>query len=205
MLLRKLDSTYVSLPEPFYSYITTDTVPAPEWAVFNASLAETLGLGTDPESEDLAILSGNEPPPGTRAFAQSYAGHQFGHFTVLGDGRAAVLGEIIDPQGNRWDLQLKGSGRTPYSRGGDGKAVLGPMLREYLIGEYLNAVSIPTTRALSVVLTGESIWRDGVKPGAVLCRVAASHLRVGTFQYAATRYSAASTAAAAMPGGDNPA
>ncbi len=185
MLLRNIESTYASLPEAFYSYITTDTVPAPEWAVFNASLAETLGLGTDPESEDLAILSGNEPPPQARAYAQSYAGHQFGHFTVLGDGRAAVLGEILDPRGNRWDLQLKGSGRTPYSRGGDGKAVLGSMLREYLIGEYLNAVGLPTTRALSVVLTGESIWRDGVKPGAVLCRAAASHLRVGTFQYAA--------------------
>lgn len=185
MLLRKLESSYTALPEILYSYISTDTVPSPEWVVFNTSLAESLGLGSDPESEDLAILSGNKPPPQTRVFAQSYAGHQFGHFTVLGDGRAAVLGEVLDPQGTRWDLQLKGSGRTPYSRGGDGKAVLGPMLREYLIGEYLNAVGIPTTRALSVVLSGESIRREGFKPGAVLCRVASSHLRVGTFQYAA--------------------
>jgi len=185
MLLRNLESSYTALPESLYSYISTDSVPSPEWSVFNTSLAETLGLGTDPASEDLAILSGNTPPPQARVFAQSYAGHQFGHFTVLGDGRAAVLGEVLDPMGTRWDLQLKGSGRTPYSRGGDGKAALGPMLREYLIGEYLHAVGIPTTRTLSVVLTGESIWREGYKPGAVLCRVAASHIRVGTFQYAA--------------------
>jgi len=191
MLLRKLKSSYTALPESLYSYISTDVVPSPEWSVFNTSLAESLGLGSDPESEDLAILSGNKPPPNTKVFAQSYAGHQFGHFTNLGDGRAAVLGEVLDPTGIRWDLQLKGSGRTPYSRGGDGKAVLGPMLREYLIGEYLHAVGIPTTRALSVVLTGESIRREGIKPGAVLCRVASSHLRVGTFQYAAALSDAA--------------
>ncbi|OHD21412.1 MAG: hypothetical protein A2Y38_16040 [Spirochaetes bacterium GWB1_59_5] len=185
MLSWKLESSYASLSESLYSYVSTDTVPSPEWSVFNTSLAETLGLGSTPDLEDLSILSGNRPPPQARVYAQSYAGHQFGHFTILGDGRAAVLGEVLDPQGTRWDLQLKGSGRTPYSRGGDGKAVLGPMLREYLIGEYLNAVGIPATRALSVVLSGESIWREGYKPGAVLCRVASSHLRVGTFQYAA--------------------
>ncbi len=185
MLLWKLESSYTALPEQLYSYVSTDTAPSPRWAVFNKSLAEALGMGSVPGQEDLAILSGTKPPPGARAFAQAYAGHQFGHFTGLGDGRAAVLGELIDPQAKRWDLQLKGSGPTPYARGGDGKAVLGPMLREYLIGEYFNALGIPSTRALSVVLSGEAIQRDSLKPGAILCRVAASHLRVGTFQYAA--------------------
>lgn len=142
-------------------------------------------MGSDPEREDLLILSGSAPPPGCKGYAQAYAGHQFGSFTMLGDGRAAVLGEAVDPNGARWDLQLKGSGPTPYARGGDGKAALGPMLREYLIGEYLHALGIPCTRALSVALTGESLRREAIKPGAVLCRVAASHLRVGTFQYAA--------------------
>ncbi|HAE21898.1 MAG TPA: YdiU family protein [Spirochaetaceae bacterium] len=185
MLRWKLESSYTALPERFYTYVTTDTPPSPEWAVFNTTLAEALGMGSVPEPEDLAILSGVKPPPGAKVFAQGYAGHQFGHFTILGDGRAALLGEVVDPHGARWDLQLKGSGPTPYARGGDGKAALGPMLREYLIGEYLNAVGIPSTRALSVALSGESIRRDGYKPGAVLCRVAASHLRIGTFQYAA--------------------
>jgi len=185
MLKWKLEASYVSLPEWFYSYVDTDPAPSPEWAVFNSALADSLGMGSNAAAEDLAILSGSTPPPRATAYAQSYAGHQFGHFTILGDGRAAVLGEVVDPRGSRWDLQLKGSGPTPYARGGDGKAVLGPMLREYLIGEYLTAVGIPSTRALSVVRTGEPIWRQGIKPGAVLCRVAASHLRVGTFQYAA--------------------
>jgi len=185
MLQWKLEAGYLTLPEFFYSYVSTDPGTAPEWAVFNTSLAADLGMGTETGSEDLAILSGQKPPPGARVFSQSYAGHQFGHFTMLGDGRAAVLGEIVDPRGLRWDLQLKGSGRTPYSRGGDGKAVLGPMLREYLTGEYLHAVGIPSTRALSVVLTGDAVWREGQKPAAVLCRTAASHLRTGTFQYAA--------------------
>jgi uncharacterized protein YdiU (UPF0061 family) len=185
MLLWKLESSYTALPEQLYSYINTDTPPSPQWAVFNASLAQALGMGSVPEQEDLAILSGTKPPPGAKAFAQAYAGHQFGHFARLGDGRAAVLGELIDPQGKRWDLQLKGSGATPYARGGDGKAALGPMLREYLIGEYFNALGIPATRALSVVLSGEAIQRENLKPGAILCRVAESHLRVGTFQYAA--------------------
>ncbi len=185
MLLWNLESSYLTLPEMFYSFITTDSAPSPAWVVFNASLAEALGMGSDPVLEDLDILSGNTPPPQARVYAQAYAGHQFAYFTNLGDGRAAVLGEVIDPRGNRWDLQLKGSGPTPYARGGDGKAALGPMLREYLIGEYLNAVGIPATRALSVVSSGQSIRRDSLKPGAILCRVASSHLRTGTFQYAA--------------------
>lgn len=185
MLQWNLESSYLSLPEEFYFYVSTVPVPSPELVIFNTSLAEALGMGTYPDREDTEILSGNKPPPLTKPYAQSYAGHQFGHFTILGDGRAAVLGELVDPQGTRWDLQLKGSGPTPYTRRGDGKAVLGPMLREYVIGEYLNAVAIPSTRALSVVLSGESIQRDALKPGAVLCRAAWSHLRVGTFQYAA--------------------
>ncbi len=185
MLKWKLEAGYLTLPEIFYSSVTTDTGSSPDWAIFNTSLADDLGMGTAAGPEDLSILSGQEPPPGARVFAQSYAGHQFGHFTILGDGRAAVLGEIVDPQGRRWDLQLKGSGRTPYSRGGDGKAVLGPMLREYLIGEYLHAVGIPSTRALSVILSGDAVWREGQKPAAVLCRIGASHIRTGTFQYAA--------------------
>lgn len=185
MLRWNLESSYTELPECFFSYITTDPAPAPEWAVFNTALAESLGMGSSPGEEDLRILSGVAAPPLARVYAQSYAGHQFGHFTILGDGRAAVLGEVVDPRGSRWDLQLKGSGPTPYARNGDGKAVLGPMLREYLIGEYLTALGVPSTRALSVALSGESILRDGVKPGAVLCRAAASHLRVGTFQFAA--------------------
>lgn len=185
MLSWKLESTYLALPELFYSFVNTDTVPAPEWAVFNTDLAQSLGLGDNPDADDLVILAGNKAPFGSRMYAQSYAGHQFGHFTKLGDGRAAVLGEVLDRQGQRHDLQLKGSGPTPYARSGDGKAVLGPMLREYLIGEYMHAVGLPSSRALSVVLTGETIRRDGFKPGAVLCRAAASHLRVGTFQYVA--------------------
>jgi len=185
MLVWNLESSYLSLPDSLYARIATDPAPEPAWAIFNVRLAEALGMGSLPEREDLLILTGSSPPPHSTVYAQAYAGHQYGHFAMLGDGRAAVLGEFVDPGGTRWDLQLKGSGPTPYSRGGDGKAVLGPMLREYLVGEYLNALGLPCTRALSVALTGETVWRDGAKPGAVLCRVAASHLRVGTFQYAA--------------------
>lgn len=185
MLLWNLESSYLGLPDSLYSFVATDPAPGPSWAAFNTELARDLGMGSDPEREDLLILSGSAPPPGGTSYAQAYAGHQFGYFAMLGDGRAAVLGEAVDPSGARRDLQLKGSGPTPYARGGDGKAALGPMLREYLIGEYLHALGIPCTRALSVALTGESVRREAAKPGAVLCRVAASHLRVGTFQYAA--------------------
>lgn len=185
MLVWNLESSYLGLPDSLYSFVKNDPAPSPSWVAFNTELARDLGMGSDPEREDLLILSGSAPPPGCKSYAQAYAGHQFGFFTMLGDGRAAVLGEAVDPSGDRRDLQLKGSGPTPYARGGDGKAVLGPMLREYLIGEYLHALGIPCTRALSVTLTGESVRREAMKPGAVLCRVAASHLRVGTFQYAA--------------------
>lgn len=185
MLLWNLESSYLGLPDSLYSFVESVPAPSPSWAAFNTELARDLGMGSDPEREDLLILSGSAPPPGCKSYAQAYAGHQFGYFTMLGDGRAAVLGEAVDPSGARRDLQLKGSGPTPYARGGDGKAVLGPMLREYLIGEYLHALGIPCTRALSVTRTGDSIRREALKPGAVLCRVAASHLRVGSFQFAA--------------------
>ena len=135
--------------------------------------------------EGVAVFAGNMIPEGASPLAQAYAGHQFGHFNMLGDGRAVLLGEQISPQGVRVDIQLKGSGRTPYSRGGDGRAALGPMLREYIISEAMHALGIPTTRSLAVVSTGEPVIRETDLPGAILTRVAASHIRVGTFQYAA--------------------
>lgn len=179
-----LESTYLNLPEALFTAQSALPVTRPRLAVFNVALAAELGLGEWDEA-DLAVLGGNADPPGSRPFAQAYAGHQYGHFTRLGDGRALVLGEHRLPGGGRVDLQLKGSGRTPYSRRGDGRAALGPMLREYLIGEAFHALGIPTTRALAVVETGEALWRDGEHPGAVLTRVAASHIRVGTFEFAA--------------------
>ena len=164
--------------------------PAPELLVLNEEVAAE--LGADPASlrspAGVEVLAGNVVPPGAEPVAQAYSGHQFGGFSPrLGDGRALLVGEVIDRDGRRRDLHLKGSGRTPFSRGGDGKAAIGPMLREYLVGEALNALGIPTTRALAVVATGEQIIRVGPVPGAVLARVAASHIRVGTFEYVATR------------------
>jgi len=178
-----LEYSYLDLPEVFFVEQSAQPVARPRLVVFNEALAEDLGLGAWDES-DLAILSGNANP-GSRPFAQAYAGHQYAHFTMLGDGRALVLGEHRLPGGDLVDLQLKGSGRTPYSRSGDGRAALGPMLREYLMGEAFHALGIPTTRSLAVVETGESVWRDTERPGAVLTRVAASHIRVGTFEFAA--------------------
>ena len=162
--------------------------PAPELVVLNEELAAELGV--DPaalrEPAGTALLVGAGLPDGVRTVAQAYAGHQFGMYQPrLGDGRALLLGEVIDTVGRRRDLHLKGSGRTPFARGGDGRAALGPMLREYVIGEAMHGLGIPTTRGLSVVATGEPVYRETALPGAVLCRVAASHLRVGTFQYAA--------------------
>ena len=181
--------TYTQLPAALFSSVLPASVPQPQSAVINHRLAAEMGL--DPEvlsaSGGVAELAGCVVPAGSEPIAQAYAGHQFGSFTMLGDGRAIVLGEHIDPAGNRWDVQLKGSGITPYSRSGDGKAVLGPMLREYIISEAMHALRIPTTRSLAVVTTGETVWRDTALPGAVLTRVAASHIRVGTFQYAASR------------------
>src|SRR5690606_20773976 len=162
-------------------------VKSPKLVIFNEALAETLGLAPEElTAEDgVAILAGNQVPEGSTPIAQAYAGHQFGHFTMLGDGRALLIGEQLTPSGERFDIQLKGSGRTPYSRSGDGRAALGPMLREYIISEAMHALGIPTTRSLAVVTTGESIIRETDLPGAILTRVASSHLRFGTFQYAA--------------------
>src|SRR3954454_7915764 len=159
-------------------------VPAPRLLVLNDALAEELGAHDLRSEEGIALLSGSTTPE--RAVAQVYAGHQFGMYSPrLGDGRALLLGEVVDTQGRRRDVALKGSGRTPFARGGDGKAAVGPMLREYVIGEAMHALGIPTSRGLAVVATGEDILRETVLPGAVLARVAASHIRVGTFQYAA--------------------
>jgi uncharacterized protein YdiU (UPF0061 family) len=186
-----LDKSYTHLPEVFYSRCAPERAPSPELVIFNDKLAVELGLnpyafhGTD----GAKVLSGNKLPEGAEPIAQAYAGHQFGHFTLLGDGRALLIGEQIAPDGRRLDIQLKGGGRTPYSRGGDGKAVLGPMLREYIISEAMSALGIPTTRSLAVVTTGEKVLREGYLPGAVLTRVASSHIRVGTLQYAAAYFS----------------
>ena len=184
------DNSYAHQLEGFYVYWTGEKAPTPEIVLFNDNLAEELGLDSKALNSDkgAAIFSGSIAPEGAAPLAQAYAGHQFGGFSEqLGDGRALLLGEVLDKDGVRYDLQLKGSGPTPFSRGGDGKAVLGPVLREYLMGEAMHALGVPTTRALAAVTTGEEIMREGVKPGAVLARVASSHLRVGTFQFFAAR------------------
>lgn len=183
-----LESTFVDDLEGLYEHWQPAPVPNAELLALNADLAQSLGL--DPQAladpEWRAVFAGNAVPEHARPVAQAYAGHQFGGYSPrLGDGRALLLGEIVDPDGNRHDLHLKGSGRTPFARGGDGKASVGPMLREYVIGEAMHALGIPTTRMLAVVATGEPVARETMLPGAVLTRVASSHLRVGTFQYAA--------------------
>lgn len=181
------DNSYAQLPRFFFTSIKPVPVRSPKLMIFNSSLAKSLGLYADQlESQDGAeVLSGNQIPEGASPLAQAYAGHQFGHFTMLGDGRAVLLGEQITPKGERFDIQLKGSGRTPYSRGGDGRAALGPMLREYIISEAMYELGIPTTRSLAVVTTGEEVLRETTLPGAILTRVANSHIRVGTFEYVA--------------------
>lgn len=180
------ENSYLNLPEIFYKTITPEPVFAPAPVVFNRSLAERLGLDADAllVDEGLEILSGNRAPDGAAMLSQAYAGHQFGQFTMLGDGRALLIGEQTAPDGKKFDIQLKGSGRTPFSRGGDGRAALGPMLREYIVSEAMQALGIPTTRSLAVVITGDDVIREKALPGAVLVRVASSHLRVGTFQFA---------------------
>ncbi|MCC5429004.1 protein adenylyltransferase SelO, partial [Clostridium botulinum] len=180
-----LENSYTSLPEIFFTRQNPNRVPSPKLAVLNYPLITSLGLNAQvlQSTDGVDILAGNKTPEEAIPISQAYAGHQFGHFTMLGDGRAILLGEHITPQGERFDIQLKGSGKTPYSRGGDGKAALGPMLREYIISEAMNALGIPTTRSLAVVTTGESIMREAELPGAILTRVAASHIRVGTFEY----------------------
>ncbi len=182
-----LDNSYMKLSDIFYSKINLNKILKPSLVILNEELAKSLGLNNEflKSKEGIEILSGNKALEGEAFIAQAYAGHQFGHFTMLGDGRALLIGEQITPNGNRYDIQLKGSGKTPYSRRGDGKAVLGPMLREYIISEAMNSLGIPTTRSLAVIKTGETVIREDIKQGAILARVASSHIRFGTFQYAA--------------------
>ena len=191
------DNTYTRLPEAFYTRQQPVPVAAPRVVLFNQALAEALGLDFSQHSpeEQAALFAGNALPEGADPIAQAYAGHQFGHFTMLGDGRAVMWGEHLSPDGKRYDIQLKGSGRTPYSRGGDGRAVLGPMLREYIISEAMHELGIPTTRSLAVATTGERVAREAPLTGAILTRVAGSHIRVGTFEYAAARQNVALTQA----------
>ena len=183
-------NSYVQLPERFYCRLGPTPVAAPRLVKVNVDLAQALGL--DPNAlaseQGVEILSGNRVAEGSQPLAIAYAGHQFGHFVPqLGDGRANLLGEVMARDGVRYDIQLKGSGPTPFSRGGDGRAALGPVLREYIVSEAMAALGVPTTRALAAVTTGEQVLRERVLPGAVLTRVAASHLRVGTFEYFAAR------------------
>ncbi|ASP33069.1 YdiU family protein [Labrenzia sp. VG12] len=188
--LFQFDNSYARDLPGFYVAWEGAKVPAPQMILFNQALAESLGLEADAlnSGQGADVFAGVSAPDGASPLAQVYAGHQFGGFSPqLGDGRALLLGEILDASGTRKDIQLKGSGPTPFSRGGDGKAVVGPVLREYVMGEAMHALGIPTTRALAAVATGETIYRESPKPGAVLTRVAASHLRVGTFQFFAAR------------------
>jgi len=182
------DHSYIKLPKDFFVKQPPIKVLNPKLILFNEPLLKSLGL--DKESLSLEawtnIFSGNEIPEKAYPIAQAYAGHQFGHFTLLGDGRAVLLGEQISPDSERFDIQFKGSGQTPYSRRGDGRAALGPMLREYIISEAMHALNIPTTRSLAVIATGESVMREEVLPGAILTRIAKSHIRVGTFQFVST-------------------
>ncbi|MDC0233600.1 YdiU family protein [Candidatus Pelagibacter sp.] len=181
------DNTYSRLSNIFIEEIKPTPVHDPELIILNEELASTLNLDfSNIDKKKLAeIFSGNSLPNETNTVAQAYAGHQFGHFTMLGDGRAVLLGEHLVNNVNRFDIQFKGSGRTSFSRGGDGRAALGPMLREYIISEAINSLNIPTTRSLAVVKTGEKVVRENLLQGAILTRVASSHLRVGTFQYIA--------------------
>lgn len=181
------DNSYERLSNRLFTRVEASPVSLPSMVVINQDLALDLGLNPKAFYKDqgLDYLSGSQMPPGASSIAQAYMGHQFGYPNLLGDGRALLIGEQISPQGQRYDIQLKGSGPTPYSRGGDGRAALGPMLREYLISEALHGLGIPTTRALSVVMTGDRVMRESPKRGAVLCRVAQSHIRVGTIEYVA--------------------
>jgi len=177
------EHTYTELPKIFYRMQAPEVFPHPQMVVFDQGLAQTLGLNPDKLKNAATIFAGRELPCGAKPISQAYAGYQFGHFNILGDGRAVLLGEQITPEDRRFDIQLKGSGRTPYSRRGDGLAALSPMLREYIISRAMFSLGIPTTRSLAVVLTGQEVIRDRVLKGAVLTRVASSHLRVGTFDY----------------------
>ncbi len=190
MIRFQFDNSYARLPEGFYSKAEPASVEAPKLLLFNEALADQLGIERDGATEeDLAqVFSGQRLPEGSRPLAQAYAGHQFGHFTPqLGDGRAILLGEVVNSQGQRFDVQLKGAGRTLFSRSGDGLAPIGPVLREYVVSEAMHSLGVPTTRALAAVATGAIVRRERPLPGAILTRVAASHLRVGTVQFFAAR------------------
>ena len=182
----KFDNTYTGLPESMLTKLSPTPVKSPELVIINKDLSKELGLDFSKINKEQlsSMFSGNILPSGTETIAQAYAGHQFGHFTILGDGRAIILGEHIAKNKKRYDIQFKGSGKTPYSRNADGRAALGPMLREYIISEAMYHLKIPTTRSLAVVKTGEKVFRETPLIGAVLTRVASSHIRVGTFQYA---------------------
>ena len=185
----KFDNSYTQLTSMMMAKVMPAKVKLPKLVLLNYDLAEKLGLNfSSLDKKQLAeLFTGNTLPEGANPIAQAYAGHQFGHLTILGDGRAIVLGEHITPTNQRYDIQFKGSGRTPYSRGGDGKAALGPMLREYIISEAMYHLNIRTTRSLAVATTGENVMRETVLPGAILTRVAESHIRVGTFEYVAIK------------------
>jgi serine/tyrosine/threonine adenylyltransferase len=184
------NNTYARLPEHFYGRVNPAPVAAPRLVKLNEELARSLGFDPDAlaRPEGVEILAGNRVADGSEPLAIAYAGHQFGHFVPqLGDGRANLLGEVLGRDGLRYDIQLKGAGPTPFTRGGDGRAALGPVLREYIVSEAMAALGVPTTRALAAVTTGQTVWRETPLPGAILTRVAASHIRVGTFQYFAVR------------------
>ena len=180
------DNSYINLPKEFYSHVNLKPVKSPKLVILNNNLASSLGLSLEflKSPKGISILSGNTKADDGAYISQAYAGHQFGHFTMLGDGRALLIGEQITLSNQRFDIQLKGSGRTPFSRGGDGRAVLGPMLREYIISEAMHGLKIPTTRSLSVISTGEDVYREEIKQGAILTRIASSHIRFGTFEFA---------------------
>ena len=183
------DNTYYRLSDIFKEDIKPIPVKKPELVLLNKTLAENLNLNfSNLDNQELSeLFSGNSLPKGSNSIAQAYAGHQFGHFTMLGDGRAVLIGEHLSKDNKRYDIQFKGSGKTAFSRNGDGRAALGPMLREYIISEAMNGLGIPTTRSLAVVKTGEDVIRETSQPGAILTRIASSHIRVGTFQYIAAR------------------
>jgi serine/tyrosine/threonine adenylyltransferase len=188
--MRILESTYAQLPQTFYSLVSPEPVPGAELLAFNEELALELDLLLDPRDQALLteLFSGAALFPGSTPLAMAYSGHQFGHFNPhLGDGRALLLGEVLTANGLRFDLQLKGSGKTPYSRRGDGKSALGPVVREYLLSEAMHGLGLPTTRALAAVKTGEQVWREERRAGGIFTRVASSHLRIGTFEHFAAR------------------
>lgn len=185
----RFDTTYTDLPSVFYTKLSPEWCDSPDLVVVNDALAADLGVDLSlwTHAEQGGFFSGASLPEALVPFSQAYGGHQFGHYTILGDGRAHILGEHTCPDGQKVDIQLKGSGRTPYARRGDGKATLGPMLREYIVSEAMYHLGIPTTRSLAVVTTGEQVERESSLPGAILTRVARSHIRVGTFSWAAAQ------------------